>query len=533
MSISDSENRKASHWIRADGAALMIFALLVGLALCSLAPFKHGPDANYYFGVALRVSQGRFLESVDGMYSPLLSWLMAIPAALGVSLTTSFRSVNFLAFGAVLFFVNQLCTALNIPPLYRSLALLMSALHLVYFTVGLPGADLLCAAFYSALAVQLIRISWRPTAVLLIGVFGAAAYYSKAIQLPIVLLALLTIGLLRVCCLPTQRWQTKRTMIAALICLGLSLPWIVTLSQKYHRPLISAQVLLNSEIVNSSGKPLRPMLVGFDPSFFDERSQATEKKLEANYAQLFQHRIDQIVYYAKTLTRVAELNYFGPDTWYVYLGVLLFGFAVAIVKFKADQIPLVLYILMFSHVLGYMFSWGPHVRYYLPVLPLMHVLFAYSAHFIESKFSSRLAFSSLWQRCGKTLFQILLVIILSQPLIWMSNSVALSLADTDQEVADFALALPEIRAGQGAVTGRFHDPYAGYLAYAQKREYWGSIDPLLKEAPATIRENLQHAKISQVYWFGALYEQLEGVKGLERHGPFEKNGVGFWVYDVR
>lgn len=202
------------------------------------------PDGYAYMQIARRYAQGQFV--VRGLWSPLISWLLAVPIRFGLDAEVSARVLAIIN--------NTICVALTYllagrffknRLLQAGAAAAMAVLLLRHgFWPITPGiyATTCLVAYY--LLITHPRIADKPLLLGTVsGVLGAFAYFARAFNLPYVLLHIILTGLLLL--KYNHRWSTvlKLTGSAFAGLIAVSAPWVFLLSQQFGRFLISTAPL--------------------------------------------------------------------------------------------------------------------------------------------------------------------------------------------------------------------------------------------------------------------------------------------------
>lgn len=483
---------------------IVILFSCAAVALAFWTPPKHGPDGNYYYGVALRLSQGRFAESVEGLFSPLLPWLMTPFITLGATIPAAFRIVNVTAFIMLLIFTLRICKAVGATQFQSAAIIFLSATQMLYSVVGLISSDLLAAAVYLAFVYALIRgvsVHWAYAAIAL-----ALSYYAKSLQL---LIGLAVTGLwllwqLRPARAPIGRsikWTAGIMFTAILLCL----PWIVILSRHYGQPIISAQQLRFNGTLGWEYSPAETP----QEYFIKKTARASEGALSQQqtprdpvsaYSAIFFLQLDRAL---TTLTKVGGSIFFTTEGAIVFFGLLLYFFVPVITSPARHHPHLLLYGCCTFQALIYLSIWGGNVRYYFPVLPLAHLLVVCGA-------------SDLVSRCGRLLDDlgftyknlIMKLAALAVAVVIAANVYVLATVgyedfrSSSDDVAACIAEIPELKAGTGIISGALRDMYPGYVAYLLKRECWNSIDMRWEPQPQKLLHQLREQKVTQVIWRG-------------------------------
>lgn len=510
-------------------ATILIFGL-IAIFTGIYAPLSFNPDGNYYFGTALRLSQGRILDSIEGYYSPLLSWLMAPLIALGLSPMSAFRLVNLGAYLATLDQLRRICRNLEVRELVTTLATFLTGLHLLYFTTVLVTSDLLATPLYLGMVTILSRKQPPgPRHALYLGLLGSFSYLAKAPQLPIAL-GFLTLWSLTV--LSTHRKKTLSTFrysIMAILLTGIfSLPWILTLSHKYGTLLFSGQQLLlrTGESIHDYSPVSQAVKVPLSPTGATQKLEALTQSI-----QLFNgtwQRLQTSIPYLCSTTCGLMFGDFGCIAW----GLLVCCGIWAMLK-SQNQISQ-----RAAPVIGaltqtgfYLAIWGPYIRYFFPSLPLYHLFFALGAEY-------------LWNRCaiwGKQRSLLttprlrwIVGVLITLNVFSLTRMTGLSIVNDwsmkDDSIVEYIANLPELSTDRGILTGNVEEPTAGLVAYRLGREYWASIHPGHRENPGQLQLKLDRWKVSQIIWIARPLPSLDSVPGFTRTGPYTHKGQQVYIY---
>ena len=238
-------------------AALVFYAILAGLTGVAQRD-KINADAIAYIRNAVYLSQGRFLDSVSGYWSPLLSWSLAPFMYFGCDGLHAARVVLGL-WGAILVigaavFVGR-CTALASP--WNTVVLLLVSLATVQWTTTKISPDVLLGAlamWYFTLTAKSDILSSRRAQVLA-GTVGGLAYLAKSYAFPF-----FVAHYLFSVCLHFALGRPDAPLSHAVKALAAGFtafavvagPWIGVLSSKYGRLTFSTAVAFNHLVVGPS-----------------------------------------------------------------------------------------------------------------------------------------------------------------------------------------------------------------------------------------------------------------------------------------
>jgi 4-amino-4-deoxy-L-arabinose transferase-like glycosyltransferase len=183
-------------------------------------------DAISYIGIARHLLRGDVRNSLNGYWSPLLSWCIAAAAGFTTNLTLLGRLITIGTFFLCLPMLYLLTLRLWRSPALAALAVLWftTARAVVAFSVYFIGADFLLMAIVLLYFVLLLRCLRQPSALnwILLSLPHGAAFLSKAIAMPWLAVSTVAAGLL------AGRFNLKRSFLY--VCSGIAIPLVVWLS---------------------------------------------------------------------------------------------------------------------------------------------------------------------------------------------------------------------------------------------------------------------------------------------------------------
>jgi hypothetical protein len=192
-------------------------------------------DAISYIGIARHVAHGDFGGSLNGYWSPLVSWIVALLSGFSIDFTLLARLVTIASFIVCLPLVYRLTHSLWHSHVLAASAVLWFTLArgIVSFSVYFIGADFLLTAFVLGYFTVLLRGLRDPSAGswVALGTFHGLAFLAKAISFP-----WLMISTLLACGLAARK---KVGVVALRAIAALSIPlmiwsgWGLALKTKY------------------------------------------------------------------------------------------------------------------------------------------------------------------------------------------------------------------------------------------------------------------------------------------------------------
>jgi len=503
-------------------SAVLCAAIVAIICLFSYLPHKHSPDGNGYYLVTLKLLHGEWRGSVEGIFSPLLSWLMLIPAMLGASLPESFKIVQSLAAFSLLIGSKKLCRHFGLSGSLTGLALLLISVHLIYSAFAIVSSDLLAATLFVWFVEALTN---RRPRVWLLGLLAAEIYYAKAFQFPIAL----AVGSYYI----LFHWKSNvvKTRLPALmafllIALVLVIPWVAVLTAHYHEPTFSGQQFILSERLPLEYSPHNKVIKKLStPS---EGVQTSSVKtgyfdtIRDHLAKIFVPR--RMVHSLNYLRDQLESTIFGKlGFWGLLFFSVVGGFA-----FQSRAA----FIIVFFHATFYLITWGAYPRYYFPVIPLFDILAVIGFREVLLGISSGPPKAIQKYVCS--------LLILIQSLI-VADTISTALVtyrsdfgETDNEILNYVSSVPELRDYSGSIAGGpVTDPYPSLAAYSIRRPMWLYVGLHINEPLEALKKVLAKENVTQIIWNGGPPPVLDNLKDFSRTGPHEIKHYRFYVYSLK
>lgn len=495
-----------------DKASLLLCILLMA-ELCCLAPYSLNPDGHFYYGVALRLSKGEFLASIDGLYSPLLSWLMAPLVFSGISLPGAYRIINFLCFVVVAQSTYSISKELRMTSLQIGFILTLTTALFITNTVFVVTSDVLAAACFLCTLVFAVRLKANPPISdwAILGSLGGICYYAKAVQLLVFLLFVALIALVfwqRLGARGLSRLEVIKPIISVFFAALVVAPWLSLLEKKYGAVTLSGQELVMYHHVEL--RDYHPDTIGRILRLQGEsEANKAQRSLQAPLAATIKSAVLAIPTRAYlTATTVIQEFYLsvGGLGFCLLPGLFGIGLLEALRRRQIRESVWTLYLAIAAHVVVYFLTWGGRFRYYLPVLPLILILCAGPPN-IPDPNESKDVDEQPSRRLRALISSFAWAIIIATG---YHSAIRYQLAEQSvpPQIVAAILNLDSVRNTKGAMTGRLFDPFSGQVAALQKREYWNSIDPMRGEDSTTLSRKLDQWGIEQIIWMGPTFEPL-------------------------
>lgn len=266
--------------------------VVAGVALFQPFQYIAAKDEISYIAIAERYARGDILTAVNDYWAPLLSWVMAVPIALGFP---SFGVAKVISLGAGLFTffgVRALATTFGLDAGLRKLVDIVMVPFLLYAALTIVTPDLLLTGILVWYFSLIFDPSYadRRLAGLACGVLGALAYFCKSYALLFFLASFVLLTGLHFA-LTNDRSRRRALLRHGAVGLGAVLGavivWGALLYNKYDEPAFDTNATYNYAIVgpDSPGRPIfyfgfvpppdeRATSVWEEPHYFAERLES-------------------------------------------------------------------------------------------------------------------------------------------------------------------------------------------------------------------------------------------------------------------
>ncbi len=239
--------------IKNDWAIPQFIFLLTGFLLLPFFRFSQGGDVVSYLSIADKYIEGNLFDAINGVWSPLLSWLMIPFIYLDTDRLITFRLINFIATIPIFYYLAKLLSDLGISILRWRMITLIGLIPLLhYYALFLCTPDLLVA---SLLLIYFYHLS--PNKYLnsvskgfVSGIFGGLSFLAKAYSLPFFLFHFTVLNTIYYLRQPNRRKVIFKNYILG-FCgfILISGVWIILLSSKYGHFTYSTAGQYNFNIV--------------------------------------------------------------------------------------------------------------------------------------------------------------------------------------------------------------------------------------------------------------------------------------------
>lgn len=242
--------------------SLLLYILLWNILYPYLC-YNLDSDCVSYLTIAEKVSQGDYYRGVNGLWSPLNSWILAPFIKWGYNAWETALRLNF-SFGIiVILLVHFLLKKFKVATDGYRVFIVVTGILLSYFVYMQMFGDVLQLIFlilYFILLQKIIKNPHNYFLVILSGIVAAIAYYAKAYSFFFYVLHFGFVSLWmfykKYC---NKIILIRNYLLGVFICLILILPWSIVMYKKYHQFSLSgfAGKLNMSWYINSS-KTFKP-----------------------------------------------------------------------------------------------------------------------------------------------------------------------------------------------------------------------------------------------------------------------------------
>ncbi len=199
------------------------------------------PDGASYAAIADHYASGNFNEAINGLWSPLHSWLVIPLIKFGVNTIIAFKLTNLILGVLFLITIHLYLTKSSIEIPIQKCILFSTVIILLYYIWYEMAADLL----FSLVIFNYLKIAHshdfkaNRKKNIIAGILGGVAYLSKAIGLPFFIVHYTAIYFFQ-----NRFFKNKMYLWGIIFCIMIAAPWIYTLYHKYHHLMISAHLRL-------------------------------------------------------------------------------------------------------------------------------------------------------------------------------------------------------------------------------------------------------------------------------------------------
>lgn len=263
--------------------------LLTTLSLYILASipllifFRHqlNPDGLSYISIAHKYACGDFTNAINGLWSPMYSWLLAPFLALEADAQMSAELLN-LVFGLLtIIAVFGLARRLDLGKLSTSLVLICTAAVALSFAIQIITPDLLSVLIVLVYLNVIFGKNYSAGIKhgVMCGILGAMAYFAKSYMFTFFIGHFFLMNILRwyLCRDNDKKKMTTINMLCGFVVfMVISSPWIMLLSNKYEKFTITNAGAFNMSRVSPGFNERLQYREGFMPPANDSATSFME-----------------------------------------------------------------------------------------------------------------------------------------------------------------------------------------------------------------------------------------------------------------
>lgn len=233
---------------------IYLVSFYFGLSVLLFKFFKYTvrQDLISYISISEKYYRGEFSLAVNGVWGPLISWLLIPFNSLPLNLIISFKILQICIGFITLIGIIKLFRPFDLPKNVVYPLLFSSIIFLQYYIFFTGTPDLLFACILLLLTIIIINQKFEKlTNSILFGFLGAALYYSKPIGLPFFFILVI---LVCVYSIKENRGVSKflilrSATLSLIVFIVLTIPWIILLSEKYNEFTFSTGGNYNFNII--------------------------------------------------------------------------------------------------------------------------------------------------------------------------------------------------------------------------------------------------------------------------------------------
>ncbi len=489
---------------------ITVYFILVSFTLFRMYRHNMQPDGTSYLSLAQKYLEGDFNNAINGYWSPLISWLMALFMSLGLEPTFSYGVVSTLIGWAALIGINQLMISIEVSRYTRRLYLAALSPVIAWYSLCDISADMLCACVLLHYLNTTLRDGYRieKYSGIICGALGAISYLAKSYNFYFFLLhfTCLNVSYCKSAATPQQKKTIILNFASGIITFMLiSGIWIGLISTKYHTFTVSTAGTYNFSHIRP-GHPTDSHPVLTDGIIPPPNRTAISAWEDPYYLKLvhwnpFQSTED-FKYYIKQVVPGNIAKYLKGLAVNFILDVTILAFAVIIVLKKQvnRNIRHILFTILL-YPLGYFALYYDGQRHVLIVPILLYIVNAYLLDIVFSRIAKIRGYRIL-------LSAILCVSLLALTTVRINRDDRLYLQEANDIYRLSYTLKNHYNLREAAIASQSGTWYQSlYLAYFLHARYFGKVrDGITDEE---LRHDLTHYGIKYYLVFGDLRNPLE------------------------
>ncbi len=246
---------KNSSGMASPGNVVILVTMIVGLCLLPFYRYHFNGDTPSYLSVATHYYHGRWHEAINGYWSPMFSWLIALLMFVGA---TSILATKFVGLGAVALSLHQLdrmMDSVETDVRLKTAVLAAFAVFCLVCAYGWATPDLLFAGILLLYCQTAMNVYQTPRNTShWAGLFAGLAFLTKSFALPFFVFHFTALGIYAFFLSGLEKRRViVRYAIGVAVFSVIAISWAATLSTKYEKFTFGTAGGFNLKIVALKG----------------------------------------------------------------------------------------------------------------------------------------------------------------------------------------------------------------------------------------------------------------------------------------
>lgn len=257
LQLQQLENNKRQsmfQWNDSWNGRLIIFCFfIIGLLLLPLYRHVINVDGIQYIGISEKYLIGNFNDAINGLWSPLISWLLVPFLFFKIDPVISFKILALVSAVAILIGTKIILNLYKISEKIKLFILFSLSFLMLYDALIVTTPDLLqlgILIFYLAMVFDekyVEKLSFKRS--LFIGLLGALSYFAKAYNFYFFIIHFSFFNIFLVFNKNIEKNDRKKLIkffsISLISFIIIILPWVIALTNKYKSVTISTSGKIN------------------------------------------------------------------------------------------------------------------------------------------------------------------------------------------------------------------------------------------------------------------------------------------------
>ncbi|MBU6158377.1 MAG: hypothetical protein KGP35_05020 [Bacteroidetes bacterium] len=502
-------------WIKQHSIFITCITLLILFFGISFPYYQYilDPDGAAYSAIAEQYAAGHFKSAVNGLWSPLHSWLIIPFIKAGIDAPIAFKLTNLILGIGLLTLMyhylqkNKIERGLLIGILFSSLVIIS---YYIWYELAADFLFTCLLLIYFSITFQ--KNFWlNPKSIILASIVGAFAYLAKAIGFPFFLAHFSVLYFIE------QKAQKKIQFFALglLVFFVLSLPWMLTLEDKYQYRTFSPSGKLNmSWLLHPDVSPDRnfyppPHEQAYshweDPWFVQDHFHSPFDSVK-NLSILFRQILYNIQTFPQTLMRI---SFFAP-------AICLFAFYNLITSFRQKTAHVFLSIFLLPA--GYaFFHWEERFLW-----PITFVLLIAGVYYLNNFLKTQ--FIKQWKKT-------LLSLIFFASFCWEPVNMLKDYRYFNKDLHEIAANLKK-QSINGSFTSNKENNKCGVIAYLNRiKYYWPNTRELSPNHQMEVAKEMNIRYY--LFFYSNQWEKNCFLQSISAHADFQISEIYPGIVAVR